>query len=75
MSYLFGACLAGFLPIRSLGLLDIAADLLLQVHQATGDLRLGEVPVAIFDGLELAAVDSNTVAPLSYSPILGQLSG
>lgn len=56
MSYLFRACLAGLLPIRSLGLLDIAADLLLQMCHAAGDLRLGEVPVAIVDSLERAAV-------------------
>ena len=69
MDYLFRACLAGFLPIRSLGLLDIAADLLLQMRQAAGDLGLGEVPVAIVDGSELAAVDGNTVAPQLLCPL------
>ncbi len=68
MGYLFRACLAGFLPIRPLGLLDIAADLLLQMRQAAGDLRLGEVAIAIVDGLELAAVDGNAVAPQHADP-------
>lgn len=54
MSYLCRVRLAGFLPIRPFGLLDIAADLL-QMCQAAGDLRLGEVPVAIVDSLELGS--------------------
>lgn len=46
----------GLLPIGTVRLLDVAADLLLQMRQAAGDLRQREVPIAIVDRLELAAV-------------------
>ena len=47
------------LPIRSVELGQIAADVFLQLLHALIELVVGEVLIAVVDRLELAAVDSH----------------
>ncbi|CAM3302870.1 hypothetical protein PANO111632_13185 [Paracoccus nototheniae] len=62
MRHPLGACRAGFLTVNPVGLFDVAADLGLQMRKAAGDLALGEVPVAIVDRFQLAAIDGHDLA-------------
>ena len=63
-----GPCLAFLLTVDAHHLVDVAFDVGLQMRQAIGDLPLGEVPIAVVDGLELAAVDGNAVALQQADP-------
>jgi hypothetical protein len=71
--HLLAPRLALFLPVDADHLGDVALDIGLEMGQAAGDLALGEVAVAVVDGLELGSPSMATQSPFSV-PIRRQSS-